>query len=185
MPFTLVIGGARSGKSSLALRLASASSRPVTFVATAQAGDDDMTARIDRHRAERPSQWRTVEEPLDVHRSLDDSHGTDDAFVIIDCVTMWVANLIFADRSDADIRAMAIDLGTRLAERAAPAVVISNEVGMGIHPETELGRRYRDLLGWVNSDLAAVAERSVLMVAGRATLLHDPIDLLNSKDVPA
>ncbi len=182
MPFTLVIGGARSGKSSLALRLATASARPVTFVATAQAGDDDMAARIDRHRDERPASWSTVEEPSAVADAVD---RDDDAFLIIDCVTMWVANLIFADRSDDDIRAMGRDLGARLAERAASAVVISNEVGMGIHPETELGRRYRDLLGWVNGDLAAVAERSLLMVAGRATLLHDPIDLLTSKDVPA
>ncbi len=182
MPFTLVIGGARSGKSSLAIRLAEASTLPVIFVATAQAGDDDMAARIERHRAERPAHWGTVEEPLDLPRAI---AGRDDAFVIVDCVTLWVANLIFADHSDDEIRMRGRDLGALLAERSGPAVVVSNEVGMGIHPETELGRRYRDLLGWVNSDLAAVAERSLLMVAGRATLLHDPIDLLTGKDVLA
>ena len=182
MPFTLVIGGARSGKSSLAVRLASSYALPVTLVATAQAGDNDMAERIDRHRAERPSHWSTIEEPTDLRRAIDHSGNS---FVIVDCITMWVANLIFGDRSDDEIREKACDLAARLAERAAPAVVISNEVGMSIHPETELGRRYRDLLGWVNSDFAAVAERSLLMVAGRATVLHDPIDLLTSKDVPA
>jgi adenosylcobinamide kinase / adenosylcobinamide-phosphate guanylyltransferase len=180
MPFTFVVGGARSGKSTLAVRLAAASGRPVLFVATAQPGDDDMRSRIDRHRAERPSHWQTTEEPVDVAARLD-----DESFVVVDCVTMWVANLMFADRSDDRIRESAQHLASQLAERSAPAVVISNEVGMGIHPETELGRRYRDVLGWVNSDLAAMADRSLLMVAGRATLLHDPIELLTSKDVPA
>lgn len=185
MAYTLVIGGARSGKSALATRLAADSHRRVTFVATARAGDDDMAARIARHRVERPADWTTIEAELDVLDALGEDDDGDDAFIVIDCVTMWVANLLFADEHDDSIRRRAQDLGARLSARSSGAVVITNEVGMGIHPETELGRRYRDLLGWVNSDLAASAHRSLLMVAGRATLLGDPIALLELGTVPA
>lgn len=182
--FTLLVGGARSGKSSLAVRLAVASRCPVTFVATAGAGDDDMAARIAHHRAERPAHWTTVEEEVDLLAAverIDAGSSRDDgamSFVVVDCVTMWVANLLGAGRSDDQVRQAAVALGDGLAGRAAASVVIANEVGMGIHPETELGRRYRDLLGWVNADLAARARRSLLLVAGRALRLEEPMDLV-------
>ncbi len=172
--YTLVLGGARSGKSSFALRLADGAGRPVLFLATASAGDADMAARIERHRTERPPSWRTIEEPLDLVGAI---AGRGDDFVIVDCLTMWVANQLFAGLDDDGVLACARNLSGVLAGDPAPGVVISNEVGMGIHPDSELGRRYRDLLGRVNGVFAAAARCSLLMVAGRALRLEDPADL--------
>ena len=172
----LLIGGARSGKSRLAVELAAASGRPVVFVATAEPGDADMADRIDRHRAERPPAWTTVEEPIDLAGVLE--RVATDAFVVVDCLTLWVANLLFADRSDDEILADARTLASALAARHAPSVVVTNEVGLGIHPDTDLGRRYRDLLGGVNRAVATDAWRSLLVVAGRAIRLDHPHELL-------
>jgi adenosylcobinamide kinase/adenosylcobinamide-phosphate guanylyltransferase/adenosylcobyric acid synthase len=172
----LLIGGVRSGKSRLAVELAGASGRPVVFVATAERGDVDMADRIDRHRAERPPEWTTVEEPIDLAGVL--VRAATDAFVVVDCLTLWVANLVFADRSDDEILATAGALASALAARHAPSVVVTNEVGLGIHPDTDLGRRYRDLLGGVNRAVAAEAWRSLLVVAGRAIRLDHPHELL-------
>jgi adenosyl cobinamide kinase/adenosyl cobinamide phosphate guanylyltransferase len=174
--YALLIGGARSGKSRLAVELASASGRSVVFVATAEPRDADMADRIDRHRAERPPEWATVEEPIDLAGVL--GRVGSDAFVVVDCLTLWVANLVFADRSDDEILAVAATLASALAVRHAPSVVVTNEVGLGIHPDTDLGRRYRDLLGGVNRSVAADAWRSLLVVAGRAIRLDHPHELL-------
>jgi adenosyl cobinamide kinase/adenosyl cobinamide phosphate guanylyltransferase len=174
--YALLIGGARSGKSRLAVELASASERSVVYVATAGAGGADRVGRIDRHRAERPPEWATVEEPIDLTGVL--SRVASDAFVVVDCLTLWVANLVFAHRSDHQILAAAANVASALAARGAPSVVVTNEVGLGVHPDTDLGRRYRDLLGGVNRVVAADAWRSLLMVAGRALRLDDPHELL-------
>jgi adenosylcobinamide kinase/adenosylcobinamide-phosphate guanylyltransferase/adenosylcobyric acid synthase len=172
----LLIGGARSGKSRLAVELASASGRSVVVVATAEPGDADMAGRIARHRAERPPEWATVEEPIDLAGVL--GRVGSEAFVVVDCLTLWVANLVFADRSDDEVLAAAAALASALAARHAPSVVVTNEVGLGVHPDTDLGRRYRDLLGGVNRVVAATAWRSLLMVAGRAIRLDHPHELL-------
>lgn len=174
--YALLIGGARSGKSRLAVELAGASGRPVVFVATAEPGDADMADRIDRHRAERPPEWTTVEEPIELAGVLE--RVAADAFVVVDCLTLWVANLQFADRSDDETLTVAGALASALAARHAPSVVVTNEVGLGIHPDTDLGRRYRDLLGGVNRAVATDAWRSLLMVAGRAIRLDPPHELL-------
>ncbi|MGD9705038.1 MAG: bifunctional adenosylcobinamide kinase/adenosylcobinamide-phosphate guanylyltransferase [Acidimicrobiia bacterium] len=174
--YVLLVGGARSGKSTLAVELAASSARHVLYVATAEPGDADMAARIDRHRAERPPGWATVEAPLDVGGAI--VRADHDAFVVVDCVTLWVANLVFADRTDDEVLTAASALAGALATRAAPSVVVTNEVGLGVHPETALGRRYRDLLGGVNRVVAAGAWRSLLLVAGRAVRLDDPLELL-------
>ena len=172
----LLVGGARSGKSRLAVDLAVASDRPVVYVATAEAGDDEMADRIDRHRAERPADWSTVEEPRAVAAAL--ASIAPDDFVIVDCLTLWVANLVVAGQSDASVLEQTRDLVATMAARPGPTVVVTNEVGLGVHPETDLGRRYRDVLGGVNRLAAASARRTLLLVAGRAVRLDDPRELL-------
>ena len=172
MALRLLIGGARAGKSSLAARLAASASSPVTFVATAQALDEEMARRIERHRAERPEEWRTVEEPVDLLGAL---KGTGDDAVIVDCLTLWVSNLVLAGLADEAIEARAAAAAAYAAGRGTPTVVVTNEVGMGVHPASDLGRRFRDLLGRVNSTWAGHADEVLLVVAGRALRL-EPVD---------
>lgn len=178
MPSTLLLGGARSGKSAFAVELGRAQSARVTYVATAPAVDDDMRDRIERHRAERPATWTTIEEPLDLGGALAAVDERDaDGFVIVDCLTLWTSNLMLEGHSDEQIGAMAVEVAGYCARRTAPVVTISNEVGLGVHPETELGRRYRDVLGRVNQHWAAAADTALLMVAGRALRLETARDL--------
>lgn len=174
MSLTVLLGGARSGKSSLAVELGSRHDGPVTFIATAPPidTDTDMLERIERHRSERPTSWITVEEPIALHDAL--GAADRDALVIVDCLTLWVSNLMYAGRSDADVCERAATTSALAAARRTPVVAISNEVGMGIHPDTSLGRRYRDLLGRVNQIWTAAADTSLLLVAGRAIPLSDP-----------
>ena len=177
MTLTFLIGGARSGKSTLAVRLGTEFAGPVVFVATCPRveGDDDLARRIERHRADRPG-WPTVEEPCDIAAAV--STAPPAALVIVDCLSLWVWNM--TSRGD-DVETVIDAAGAfaRAAQRrAGPTVVVSNEVGMGVHPATEEGRVYRDLLGSVNQAVAAAADTALLMVAGRAIRLHDPGELL-------
>ena len=171
MPLTFLLGGARSGKSTLAARLASAFDGPVVVVATAEAGDEDMAGRIRAHREARPAGWETVEAPVDLLAAIQDID--DRAFIVLDCLTLWVANALEASAPDDEIEGEAGKLASTLAERATPSVVVSNEVGLGIVPANELARRYRDVLGRVNGAFAAEASRSFLVVAGRGLPLED------------
>jgi adenosylcobinamide kinase/adenosylcobinamide-phosphate guanylyltransferase len=171
MPYTFLIGGARSGKSSLAVRLASAGGGQVVVVATAEARDDDMAERIRAHRASRPEGWRTVEAPIGL---LDAVDGVgEDACVVVDCLTLWVSNAIEAGASGEQIDAEARTLSSTLAARPASSVVVSNEVGLGIVPANALARTYRDVLGRVNASFAAEASRSLFVVAGRGLPLEE------------
>lgn len=170
MGFTLVLGGARSGKSDLALRLAEESGRPVTFIATATAGDEEMSSRISRHRESRPGGWSTAEAPIYLCAAI---HAVAEGdFVIVDCLTLWVSNLLGAGRSGDEVTAMAFEAAREMAPR--DGVVVTNEVGLGIVPANALARTYRDLLGGVNRIFADSSQRSVLMVAGRALDLTTP-----------
>jgi adenosylcobinamide kinase/adenosylcobinamide-phosphate guanylyltransferase len=174
MPLTLLIGGARSGKSSLAVDIGHrhhANGGPVTYIATAPVIDDDMAERIDRHRDERPNTWSTLEEEVDLAGALS---SVPEGLVLIDCLTLWTSNLMWRDHSDDEIRDLATATAQAAAARQAPTVAITNEVGLGIHPETDLGRRYRDVHGWVNQAWASVADPALLLVAGRALPLTDP-----------
>lgn len=172
MPVTVLIGGARAGKSALAARLASQTGLPVTFVATAQALDEEMKGRIARHREERPSEWETVEEPLDLGEALD---AIDPArAVVIDCLTLWVSNLVLGDYDDGEIEKRAAVVAQTATDREAPAFVVTNEVGSGVHPSTEVGRRFRDVLGRVNVIWSEVATDAYLVVAGRSIPLNPP-----------
>jgi adenosylcobinamide kinase/adenosylcobinamide-phosphate guanylyltransferase len=151
----VITGGVRSGKSRYALQLAAAHD-PKTFIATATASDDEMRARIDAHRAERAASWTTIEEPLQL-ASVMPAEGV----VVIDCMTLWLANAI-----DAGIDIDAALASTLAAIRAPLTIFVTNEVGWGIVPLYESARRYRDLAGAMNQRLAAAATQVVLMVAG-------------------
>ena len=159
-PLTLVLGGARSGKSRYAENLVAALPPPWTYIATAEAGDDEMAARIKAHRARRGASWHTIEAPLDLATALAASGGTA---TMVDCLTLWLSNLLLAG---ADMENEIERLEQSLAETMAPVVLVANEVGSGIVPEHALGRKFRDLQGVLNQRLAARADRVVLMVAG-------------------
>jgi adenosylcobinamide kinase / adenosylcobinamide-phosphate guanylyltransferase len=160
----LVLGGARSGKSRYALEQAQYASF-VAFLATARAVEPEMAARIARHRAERPARWTTIESPVDVVPACRRAIRSHD-LIVIDCATVWVANLMERGEEDVAVFAAADDLAKLMRERLVTLVIVSNEVGEGVHPPTVLGRRFRDLLGSVNQRLAAAADRVTLMVAG-------------------
>jgi adenosylcobinamide kinase/adenosylcobinamide-phosphate guanylyltransferase len=161
----LVLGGARSGKSRHAVVQASRRGCPTAFLATALPVDADMRARIERHRAERPREWITVEEPIDLVAACRRLSGVVE-LVVVDCLTVWVANQMERGSDDRDILAAGDSFARLLGERAADVIAVSNEAGQGVHPPTGLGRRFRDLLGRVNQAVAAAADRVTLMVAG-------------------
>lgn len=158
---TLVLGGARSGKSVLAERLAADLPEPVTYLATAVVADHDMAARIAVHQARRPSTWRTVEVGTDLVDRLAQLEGS----VLLDSLGTWVAA---APAFDVDVEALAYVLELRRGD----TVIVSDEVGLGVHPSSESGRRYRDALGQVNQAIAAIADDALLVVAGRALHLR-------------
>jgi adenosyl cobinamide kinase/adenosyl cobinamide phosphate guanylyltransferase len=169
MALALLLGGARSGKSAMAVRLAQASATPVTFIATALAGDDEMALRIARHRESRPAGWTTVEAPVDLLGAVRSAARGD--FLVVDCLTLWVSNLLGQGTAAADIDAAAKAVVQSL--RGRDCVVVTNEVGLGIVPVNELARGFRDTLGSVNALFAASADWAVLMVAGRALELSN------------
>jgi len=171
MPYTLLLGGARSGKSSLSVRLASEASAPVVVLATAEARDDEMADRIRAHRETRPMSWETVESPLGLDAAL--ATIRDDACVILDCLTLWVSNALEAGADEDAIDDEARAVAASLARRTAPSIVVTNEVGLGIVPMNQLARRYRDVLGRVNVSFADRATRSYLVVAGRTLPLQE------------
>jgi adenosylcobinamide kinase / adenosylcobinamide-phosphate guanylyltransferase len=157
---TLVLGGARSGKSRYAESVISALPPPWLYVATAEAGDNEMAERIAGHRARRGANWHVVETPHSVSAVLQKSGGMP---VLVDCLTLWLSNLVLAD---IDIDAETAHLEKALAAAVAPVVLVANEVGSGIVPDHPLGRRFRDLQGILNQRVAARADRVVLVVAG-------------------
>ncbi len=157
---TLVLGGARSGKSRHAEGLIEAEPAPWTYVATAQGWDDEMRARIAEHKARRSRNWRTGDAPLDLAAVI---AANDGGPILVDCLTLWLTNIMLAERDVAAERAALIDACRRAA---GPLVLVSNEVGFGIVPENALARRFRDEAGRLHQELAAIADRVVLVVAG-------------------
>jgi adenosylcobinamide kinase / adenosylcobinamide-phosphate guanylyltransferase len=196
----LILGGARSGKSAFAERLAASSGRGVAFIATATESDDEMRVRIARHRASRPGKWHTLEEPLDLAGAVQQAYKLADV-LLLDCVTLWLGNVLlqewrqresddegkeelhipnnlFDERPLKQIEALLAVVQS--AEPNKTLIVVSNEVGLGIVPAYPLGRVYRDTLGYVNQRLAQAADRVYLMVAGMAVdikRLHEEASL--------
>ena len=169
---TLILGGARSGKSSHALKLAEESKKPVTFIATAQAYDDEMRTRIQKHKTERPAHWETLELPLNITPSV--SQIKSDA-VILDCVTLWATNLMMQFVKDdlVDETPYLNAIQNEIEELLAIIqntnqnwFIVSNEVGLGLVPPYQMGRVYRDGLGWANQRIAKEADTVLFMVAG-------------------
>jgi adenosylcobinamide kinase / adenosylcobinamide-phosphate guanylyltransferase len=171
MSSLFILGGARSGKSRRAIAAQPAGAR-VAFLATAQPGDADMAARIARHQAERPSKWTTVEEPFEVPARLAALRGVDAA--IIDCITVWIGNRVLRGDTDEAILTGADLLAALVPRCGFDVTLVSNEVGEGVHPETAIGVRFRDLLGITNQRLAAACEHVVLMVAGLPLTIKAP-----------
>ncbi len=156
---TLVIGGARSGKSRYAEELLMQATPPWTYVATAEAFDDEMCDRIAHHRARRDERWQTLDAPLALAATI----PTLESPALLDCLTLWLSNLMLAGR---DVEAETGALLAALAAAPGPLVAVSNEVGLGLVPETPLGRAFRDAQGRLNQKVAAAADRVVFMAAG-------------------
>ena len=196
----LILGGARSGKSAFAERLAASSGRTVTYIATATAGDDEMRTRIAHHRASRPREWHTIEEPLDLAGAVRQAYRFADV-LLLDCVTLWLGNMLSQepgqrendDKSIEELRITSdlfdeaclkqVEALLAVVQSAEPnktLIVVTNEVGLGVVPAYPLGRVYRDTLGYVNQRLAQAADRVYLMVAGMAVdikRLHEEASL--------
>jgi adenosylcobinamide kinase/adenosylcobinamide-phosphate guanylyltransferase len=160
-PLTLVLGGARSGKSRHAEALIEALPAPWTYIATAQAYDDEMRARIAEHRARRSRDWQTVDAPVALPEAIRNARAGQP--ILVDCLTLWLTNLMLAER---DIAIATGELVAACREVSAPVVLVSNEVGLGIVPDNALARRFRDEAGRLHQRLAAQAGRVVFMVAG-------------------
>lgn len=167
---TLVIGGAASGKSTYAERLVEAADRPLTYIATAEAQDEEMRVKIAAHRARRGAGWQTLEAPRDLAGTLGEVMA--DRVVLIDCVTLWLTNLIL---DEADLIAAENGFLKALDDARMPVVVVTNEVGAGIVPEHSLGRRFRAAQGRLNQSLAARADSVVTVMAGLPLALKGPL----------
>ncbi|MGD1955335.1 MAG: bifunctional adenosylcobinamide kinase/adenosylcobinamide-phosphate guanylyltransferase [Sphingomonadales bacterium] len=165
-PMVLILGGARSGKSTLALKeaeaLAQSRAKQPCFVATAEALDAEMQDRIARHKAERGDHWQVMEAPLDLVAAIEAAGATAGA-VLIDCLTLWLSNVMHHDR-DVDAEVKAVLNASRVAQ--CPLVFVSNEVGLGLVPQTPLGRRFRDAQGRLNQAFAEQADTAVFVAAG-------------------
>jgi adenosylcobinamide kinase/adenosylcobinamide-phosphate guanylyltransferase len=166
----VLLGGARSGKSHLALQLAERASAPVVFLATGEAGDEEMADRIARHRQERPPAWTTVEEPVELEQALAAIPPASTA--VVDCLSLWVSNLIEV-RPAPQIEAAAAAAAQLAAVRAGLTIAVSNEVGLGIVPDNALARSYRDVLGRVNATWVEAAHEAYFVVAGRTLKLEE------------
>lgn len=182
MTRTLILGGARSGKSTYAESLAAASGKQVTYIATATAGDAEMAARIAHHRATRPAQWTTVEEPVALGEQLL-RLSSPQRLILVDCLTLWLSNLLFSGREQypdvGDITLPALFhqqralLASALAKCESDVLLVSNEVGLGIMPMGAISRRFMDEQGRLNQAMAASCERAVFVAAGLPLVLKD------------
>jgi len=169
---TLVTGGVRSGKSQMALTLAAGRGRRV-FLATAEPLDEEMRKRIKKHQEDRGASFLTVEEPIHLAEALDNLPADVD-LVLIDCLTVWVGNLLHRKGADEGGFPEIDDFLTRLADPPCDLIIVTNEVGMGIVPANELARRFLDLAGWLNQKVAGIGTRVIFMVSGIPTVIKDP-----------
>ena len=163
---TFVLGGARSGKSRYAENLITALPQPWVYIATAEARDDEMAARIAEHKARRETGWQTIEAPHELPQALDATPRG--AAVLVDCLTLWLSNVM---HGAFDIDKITLKFEEALHARVGPTVLVSNEVGLGLVPDNALGRAFRDAQGRLNQRLAAHAGRVVFMVAGQPLIV--------------
>ncbi|HEY7688469.1 MAG TPA: bifunctional adenosylcobinamide kinase/adenosylcobinamide-phosphate guanylyltransferase [Dongiaceae bacterium] len=177
---TLVLGGARSGKSRFAEALVTAAPGPWVYLATGEAGDDEMAARIRHHRDRRGEGWRTVEEPLDLAGALRRAAGEGRA-LLVDCLTLWISNLMAAGR---DVAGETERLVAALPEVAVPIVFVANEVGLGIVPDNALARAFRDEAGRANQTIAAAAGRVYFIAAGLPLVMKDETAVASIHQMP-
>ena len=179
----LILGGARSGKSSLAEKMAKASGKEVVYIATATIYDNEMQQRINRHIDDRPDHWHTVEEPIKLAQVLQ-QHAAENKCLLVDCLTLWLTNILMAEGAPTNIEQNGLDqdrnkleqikslaeckeeLLQTLAELPGQIILVSNEVGQGIVPMGELSRRFVDEAGWLHQDIARIAQHVTLVVAG-------------------
>lgn len=177
-PLTLILGGARSGKSDYAEKLAATMGQNILYIATAEAKDEEMTARIEAHRLARPAKWQTLEAPYNVGAALATIDTHPDA-ILLDCMTLLVSNIALAMESEPQTTietAVQNEIEAIIAARNrfdVPMIIVSNEVGLGLVPSYPIGRVYRDVLGWANQNLAALADRVLFMVAGLPMTVKD------------
>lgn len=157
-----ITGGQRSGKSSFAQKLAEKNSKNPIYLATSRVWDDDFKKRIERHKADRGNQWQTIEE--DTHLS---QHLLTGKTVVVDCITLWLNNIFFDNKFNADLSlTIAKKEWDTFSKQKAQLIVVSNELGMGIHAENETSRKFADLQGWINQHIAAKAKQVYLMISG-------------------
>ncbi len=159
---SLVLGGARSGKSTFAQRLAEVSDSDLVYIATAQAFDTEMAERIFRHQLDRGSRWQTVECPLDLANAIA-AHRSESKTILVDCLTLWLTNLMLGNH---DVTVATSGLIAELTSTSCNVILVSNEVGQGIVPENPLARRFRDEAGWLHQALAAAADSVWFVTAG-------------------
>lgn len=171
MTSLLVLGGARSGKSRYAQQRVEACVGRLAYIATAQALDAEMEDRIARHRADRDARWHTVEAPLALAAALARA-GESHAAILVDCLTLWMSNLLLADR---DVQHEGMALAETVAACPVPVALVANEVGLGIVPDNALARRFRDEAGWLNQRLAAMADEVVFVAAGLPMVLKGAV----------
>jgi adenosylcobinamide kinase/adenosylcobinamide-phosphate guanylyltransferase len=168
---TLILGGARSGKSHHAEQLAQASGRKVCYIATAEIWDAEMAARIAQHQSDRPIHWRTLEVPLELAQTMQ-THAALDTCLLVDCLTLWLTNLMLADEPDLLVRETQALLDI-LPTLPGKIILVSNEVGLGIVPDNALARRFRDEAGRLNQRIAACCEQVLFIAAGLPLTLKD------------
>ena len=169
----LILGGTRSGKSGYALDLARKFPVPRLYLATAEAGDEEMAARIAKHRQDRGEGWDTVEVPLELTGAIAGAQGRYQV-ILADCLTLWLSNWLIRGDDSAELKGVCLDLVNILKKTATPTILVSNEVGWGIVPEHTLAREFRDWAGWLHQLLAAAADLVVLMVAGLPLMVKSP-----------
>ncbi len=170
----LILGGAKSGKSRRAQARAESWPGRHVYLATATAGDDEMARRIARHQAVRGELWSTVEEPLELAAALKRADG-EDAVLLVDCLTLWLTNLLLmAGLDDAAVAGRCAELAGLVPRLAGRVILVANEVGMGIVPGDGLSRRFRDLAGWLNQQMAAACDEVILVAAGLPLALKSP-----------
>lgn len=159
---TFITGGQRSGKSSMAQRLAEENSKAPVYLATARIWDEDFNDRVKRHQSDRGEQWKTIEEQIQLSK-----HNLNGKVVLLDCITLWLTNIFSENKTDVDASlAMAKEEWTKFTNQDMSLFVVSNELGMGVHPENEMARKFADLQGWMNQYIAQNANEVILMVSG-------------------